>query len=33
MSFGCYWYGPFQEANAAANSSALECVIEAKAIY
>lgn len=33
MSFGCYWYGPFQAVNAAANSSALECVIEAQAIY
>ncbi|WP_455638204.1 glycoside hydrolase family 76 protein [Parabacteroides sp.] len=29
QSFGCYWYGPFRAENAAANSSALECVIEA----
>lgn len=29
QSFGCYWYGPFKTENAAANSSALECVIEA----
>ena len=33
MSFGCYWYGPFHAVNAAANSSALECVMEAQAIY
>lgn len=33
MSFGCYWYGPFRAVNAAANSSALECVLEAQAIY
>lgn len=28
-SFGCFWQGPFYKANAAANASALECVIEA----
>lgn len=28
-SFGCFWQGPFYQANAAANASALECVIEA----
>ena len=28
-SFGCYWYGPFHRAGAAANACALECVIEA----
>ncbi|MDH6306357.1 putative alpha-1,6-mannanase (GH76 family) [Parabacteroides sp. PF5-5] len=28
-SFGHYWYGPFTEPNAAANSCALECIIEA----
>lgn len=27
-SFGCFWQGPFYRANAAANASALECVIE-----
>lgn len=31
-SFGCYWYGPFKKVNTAANSSALECVIEAYAM-
>lgn len=31
-SFGHYWYGPFTEPNAAANASALECVIEAYAL-
>lgn len=29
-SFGCYWYGPFHRVHAAANSCALECVIEAE---
>ncbi len=28
-SFGCYWYGPFHKVQPAANSCALECVIEA----
>ncbi|MDR1203764.1 MAG: glycoside hydrolase family 76 protein [Tannerellaceae bacterium] len=28
-SFSYYWYGPFAELSAAANSSALECIIEA----
>ncbi len=28
-SFGTYWYGPFEEPKSAANSGALECVIEA----
>jgi len=28
-SFGCYWYGPFHKVSSAANSCALECVIEA----
>lgn len=28
-SFGCFWYGLFSEVNPAANSCALECVIEA----
>ena len=32
-SFGCYWYGPFKEVKTAANSSALECVIEAAAMW
>ncbi len=32
-SFGCYWYGPFKAVNMAANSSALECVIEAHALF
>ena len=31
-SFGCYWYGPFNEVKTAANSSALECVMEAEAM-
>lgn len=31
-SFGCYWYGPFKAVKTAANSSALECVLEAEAI-
>ena len=31
-SFGCYWYGPFNTVKTAANSSALECVLEAEAI-
>lgn len=31
-SFGCYWYGPFYKVNSAANSCALECVIEAYAM-
>ncbi len=31
-SFGCYWYGPFREVKMAANSSALECVMEAEFI-
>lgn len=28
-SFGCYWQGPFHKESSAANSCALECVIEA----
>ena len=32
-SFGCYWYGPFKEVKTAVNSSALECIMEAEAIY
>lgn len=28
-SFGCHWEGPFKEKGVAANSSALECIIEA----
>lgn len=28
-SFGCFWQGPFDRPNAAANACALECVIEA----
>lgn len=28
-SFGCYWYGPFHKVSSAANSCALECIIEA----
>lgn len=31
-SFGYYWYGPFEEPKSAANSGALECVIEAYAL-
>ena len=31
-SFGYLWYGPFEGPNAPANSSALECVIEAYAL-
>ena len=31
-SFGCYWYGPFKAVKTAANSSALECILEAEAI-
>ena len=31
-SFGFLWYGPFEGPNTAANSSALECVIEAYAL-
>ena len=31
-SFGCYWYGPFKEVKTAANSSALECIMEAEAM-
>lgn len=32
-SFGCYWYGPFNGIKTAANSSALECVLEAEAMF
>lgn len=31
-SFGCYWYGPFHQVQPAANSCALDCLVEAVAV-
>lgn len=31
-SFGCYWYGPFHKVQPAANSCALDCLVEAEAL-
>lgn len=32
QSFGCYWYGPFEKVQPAANSCALDCMVEALAL-
>ena len=31
-SFGCYWYGPFHQVQPAANTCALDCLVEAMAL-